>query len=68
MATTLATAAGSSGFAAAVVVVIVWACKSSGIAVPPDVAAAIGTILSSITHYLVTMDRPFFRKPGEPQK
>ena len=53
---TLATSAGASGFAAALVVIIVWALSLAGIAVPAEVAAAIGTILASLTHYLVMRD------------
>lgn len=64
--TTLSTAAGASGFAAAVVVIISWLLQRAGVTLPAEVSVAIGTILTSVTHYLVTLDGPF-RKPAQPQ-
>ena len=68
--TTLATAAGASGFASAAVVILSWLLQRAGITLPPEVSVAIGTILTSVTHYLVTLERPHFRgtPTGEPSK
>ena len=65
---TLATSAGASGFAAALVVIIVWALSLAGVAVPAEVAAALGTILAGLTHWLAMRDwNPPARKPDATQ-
>lgn len=60
--TTVSTSIGASGFSAALVVVIIWALKSRGIDMPADVAAAVGTIFTGMTHYAVS----FERSPAKP--
>ena len=67
--TTLAASAGASGFSAALVVILVWLLSLVHITVPPEVAVAVGTILTSATHYLVTLDGPFRKEtPIPPQQ
>ena len=53
--TTVSTSAASSGFAAAVVVLLVWILKGCNVDVPSDVAVAMGTIIASVTHYIVSL-------------
>ena len=54
--TTVSTSIGASGFSAALVVMVVWALKSAGVDMPADVAAAMGTILTGLTHYIVSLN------------
>lgn len=48
-----ATAAGSSGAASALVVVVIWAISYLHVTVPPEVAAAVTTLVGVGVHWLV---------------
>lgn len=63
--TTISTSIGASGFSAALIIVIIWALKSRGIEMPADVAAAVGTIFTGLTHYAVAFERKA-QPPTEP--
>ena len=62
--TTLSASIGASGFAAACVVILTWLLGVNGVRVPPEVAAAFGTIVTAVTHFLaVVYFQPKEQKP-----
>ena len=50
---TQATAAGSSGISAALVVVLIWALSYFHVTMPPEVATAITILIGGIVHWMV---------------
>ena len=52
--TSVSTSIGASGSAAAFVVLLVWVCSLAKLNLPADVAAAIGTLVTSGVHLFIT--------------
>ncbi len=62
-----ANAATSSGVAGAVVVILCWALAMVHVAVPPEVAAAFGSLMTAGGGYFLhTRTRPALAPPAQP--
>ena len=55
--TPIGTAGAAGGAAAAIVVILVWIASLFGVTVPGEVAAALGTLIGVIIHYIATLPR-----------